>query len=48
MRLDLIVLAAMTLVAAVSMRRARTLPRGEGALFVLAYVGFLVALLFGG
>jgi cation:H+ antiporter len=45
MRLDLAFLGGMTLLAAVSMRAARAIPRAEGAVFLLAYVAFLVALL---
>jgi cation:H+ antiporter len=47
MRLDLGFLAGMTLLAAISMRAARQMPRLEGVVFVLAYVAFLIALLIG-
>jgi cation:H+ antiporter len=45
MALDLGFLGAMTAVAAISMRAARTISRVEGALLILAYVAFLIALL---
>jgi cation:H+ antiporter len=45
MVVDLAFLGGITLMAAVSMRAARALPRMEGAVFVMAYVGFLIALL---
>ncbi len=46
MTLDLAFLGGMTLLAVVSMRATRVMPRLEGAVFVLAYVAFLLALLF--
>lgn len=44
---DLGVMVLLTLAGAVMMRRERTISRGEGALFVAAYVGFLAALIAG-
>lgn len=44
MRLDLIALAAMTVLAAVFLRTERRLRRVEGALLILGYVAFLTAL----
>lgn len=46
MTLDLAFLGGMTLLAVVSMRATRVMPRLEGAVFVVAYVAFLLALLF--
>lgn len=43
MTLDLAFLGGMTLLAVVSMRATRVMPRLEGAAFVLAYVAFLLA-----
>jgi cation:H+ antiporter len=44
MRLDLVTLAAMTLFAAVAVRTERIVRRWEGAVLLLAYVGFLILL----
>lgn len=43
-RLDLVVLGALTLVGAVVLRRGTVISRAAGAVFVLGYVGFLIAL----
>lgn len=43
-RFDLLVLGALSVVAAVSMRTARRIQRSEGALLVCAYAAFLLAL----
>jgi cation:H+ antiporter len=48
MWLDLAFLGGLTLVAVLSMRAARTVPRLEGAVFVLGYTAFLISLLVGG
>lgn len=48
MRLDLVVLAAMTVFASVAMRTRRTLARWEGAVLVAGYLGFLGALVLRG
>jgi len=43
-RIDLITLAAMTIIAAIAVRTERILRRWEGAVLLLSYVGFLIAL----
>ena len=45
MRFDLSALAAMTVFAAIAMRTRRTLARWEGVVLLVAYVGFLAALI---
>ncbi|MCK6570547.1 calcium/sodium antiporter [Myxococcota bacterium] len=48
MTLDLAFLGGMTLLGVVFMRTARFMPRIEGAVFLMAYVSFLIALVVGG
>lgn len=47
LRLDLGFLFGMTVLAAITMRAARAIPRLEGAVFLMGYVAFLIALVIG-